>query len=100
MTQERLHLNLLCKKHREGYTVMVGPGWIHPRLLPFFDDHFETARIFLDFEHLERSLKKLGAECVIKESKYGSKELNAEGEAAQVVAKWLNSAMASAIVDR
>lgn len=98
--QQARRINLLCKKEEEGYTVMVGPGWLHPRLVPHFDESFESAPVLLDFEHLDYSLKKSGASCEISESNYGSRELRAEGRSATAVARWLGQAMASGVVKR
>lgn len=94
-------INLLCRKKRDDfYTVSVGPGWFPPRMRSLFDQHFESGPLLLDFDHLKYVLEKQGAECTVKESKHGDKELSAEGESALVLANWLGGAMASGLVTR
>lgn len=94
-------INLLChRKKGGGYTVSVGPGWFPPRMRPLFDEHFESAPLLLDFEHLHHVLKKQGAECEIKSSDHFDQEVTARGKSAVAVANWLGGAMASGLVPR
>lgn len=94
-------IHLLCRRKKDKfYTVSVGPGWFPGRMRPLFDEHFESAPLLLDFDHLEYVLAKQGARCAIKESKHGDREISAKGKSALVLANWLGGAMASGLVPR
>ena len=92
--------HLYCQKHGEFWSVYLGPGWVPASLRPFFDEHFESERVLLDFEYMEHLFKKRGQSCEIKEATNGSKELTARGDAASALARWLGTSLSSAMVQR
>ncbi|MFZ5896854.1 MAG: hypothetical protein ACOY0T_37705 [Myxococcota bacterium] len=93
--KEELFLNLFCSPTKGAWRVHLGPTWLPPYLLRFFDAEGEAYPVFLDFEELDRQVQKHGAVVEKRVAKTGGTELTARGASAKVVANWLATAFAS-----
>jgi hypothetical protein len=94
-TEEASTLNIFCAQEDEAWRVHVSPLWIPPYLAGSFDRHGEAFPVLLDFEDLDRQMKRHGAEYEKRVSKLGDVELTAHGRAAHALAEWLSTAFAS-----
>lgn len=92
-------LNVFCTQEDDAWRVYVGPGWLPPFLRRCFDTDGEAFPVMLDFEDLDRYMRKRGAAYAKRVSNYGDVELTAEGNAATELAQWLASASASTFRD-
>lgn len=74
------------------------PGWLPPMLRPFFDGEGETTPLeLLDFEALDELMSIRGTSYERRESRLGSVELRAEGDAARVLGTWLATSLSSGV---
>jgi len=58
--QEASTLNLFCAQEDEAWRVHVSPLWIPQYLASSFDRHGEAFPVLLDFEDLDRQMKRYG----------------------------------------
>lgn len=94
---DEVQLSLFCRKHGDFWTVMIGAGWLSPRLRPFLNEHFETDALLLDFDYLQQSFQRKSLNYERKDTKAGDIVISARGVAARALAGWLGSAMASGL---
>ena len=73
----------------------MGPGWLPDRLKSCLDEHLSTGLLLVDFEYLKDRLASKQLAIKIGEGQAGVRTLQAEGDAAGIMAMWLTSAMAS-----
>jgi len=88
-------LNLLCTPEGESWRLYARPGWMPVYLRRCFDQHFEAHSVLLDFEDLDRYMKKRGVEFDKRVNKFGDVELTARSGAAMELSVWLSKAFAS-----
>lgn len=88
-------LNLFCAQEDEAWRIYLGPQWIPKYLLASLDRHREAFPVLLDFEDLDRRMRKYGMEYQKRVSKLGDVELTTHGRAAHGLAEWLSTALAS-----
>jgi hypothetical protein len=90
-----LYLNLFCSPLKGSWRVLLGPTWLPPYLLRYFDSSGEAFPLLLDFEELDRQAQKHGAVVDKRLATTGGVELTARGNSAKVVANWLATAFTS-----
>ena len=95
ISDEGAVLNLLCTPEGETWRLYARPTWMPVYLRRCFDKHYEAHSVMLDFEDLDRYMKKRGSEFDKRVNKFGDVELTARGEAAMELAVWLSKAFAS-----
>jgi hypothetical protein len=88
-------LNVFCAQEDEAWRVHINPTWIPDYLAMSFDRHGEAFPVLLDFEDLDRRMRRHGAEYERRVSTLGDVELTANGRAAHALAEWLSTAFAS-----
>ncbi len=89
-------LRVYCSRGPEAFRVHVHPAWA-PRLVrQCVDEHWEGIAQ-LDFEELARAMKRAGLSYHSHTTTTGSVELEASGEAAIVMGRWLASMFASGV---
>jgi hypothetical protein len=88
-------INLFCSEDREGWRVYLRPTWLPRYLAQHFDEFDEAYPVYLDFEELDRRMRKAGLEYDKRTSTRGDVELTAAGAAATELATWLSTAFAS-----
>jgi hypothetical protein len=96
-SEESMVLNLLCTPEDEAWRLYAQPTWMPVYLRRCFDQHFEAFPVYLDFEDLERHMKKRSLEFEKKANSFGDVELTARGRAAMELAVWLSKMFASGI---
>jgi hypothetical protein len=89
-------LRVFCSRGPEDFLIHIDPAWA-PRLVrQCVDEHWEgTAQ--LDFEELERAMQRAGLSYHSHTTANGSVELEASGEAAVVMGRWLASMFTSGV---
>ena len=95
MSDEDAVLNLLCTPQGETWRLYADPAWMPVYLRRCFDRYYEAHSVLLDFEDLDRYMKKRGLQFDKRVNKFGCVELTARGEAAMELAVWLSKAFAS-----
>jgi hypothetical protein len=95
--EAQMLLNLFCTPERDAWRIHVRPTWLPRYLHRCFDEHGEAFPVLLDFEELERQMKKRGVDYEKRVSTRGDVELTARGAAAGELAAWLSTAFASGI---
>jgi hypothetical protein len=88
-------LNLFCAQEDEAWRIYLSPRWIPKYLAASLDRHGEAFPVLLDYEDLDRRMRKHGAEYEKRVSTLGDVELTANGRAAHALAEWLSTALAS-----
>lgn len=88
-------LKLFCTEQEEALRVYVDAAWMPPFLRACFDKDGEAFPVLLDFEDLDRFMRKRGSEYQKNVAKLGDVELTARGRAAMDLAQWLAAAFAS-----
>ena len=94
-SEEQL-LQVYCSPCPEAYRVHVHPAWV-PRHVQLCLDQDWEGMVSLDFEQLERSMSRAGLSYHLHKTKTGGVELEARGEAAVVMGRWLASMFASGV---
>src|SRR5689334_21629032 len=89
-------LRVFCSRGPTFYRVHVHPKWMPRDVRQCVDRHCE-GETQLDFEQLERSMKRAGLTYESNPSTTGSVELVASGDAAVVLGSWLASMFASGV---
>jgi hypothetical protein len=92
-------LNVFCTEEDDAWRVYLGPGNVPEFLSRCFDSDGEAFPVVLDFEDLDRYMRKRDAAFEKRVSNYGDVELTARGRAATELAQWLASASASTFRD-
>lgn len=93
-------LAAFCEREGDAYRVHVHPHGLPEVLESCFDAHGEAFPVQLDFEELGRQLGRAPEGWATHETRLGSVELSAEGDAAEAVAGWLLSSISSGIRPR
>ena len=88
-------INLFCTEDGEAWRIYLRPTWLPRYLAQHFDEFDEAYPVQLDFEELDRRMRKSGAEYEKRVSNHGDVELTASGPAAAELAAWLSAAFAS-----
>jgi hypothetical protein len=88
-------INLFCCEERDGWRVYLRPTWLPRYLAQHFDEFDEAYPVYLDFEELDRRMRKGGLEYDKRVSTRGDVELTATGPAATELATWLSTGFAS-----
>lgn len=94
--EEQQILRVYCSRGPEAYRVHVHPGWVPRNVRQCVDKDWE-GMADLDFEQLDRAMKRAGLAYSFHETATGSVELEASGEAAVVLGSWLASMFASGV---
>lgn len=94
-SEQGIVLNLLCTQQDDAWRLYAGSDWMPQHLQRCFDEHGEAYPVFLDFEDLERYMRKRGLAFEKRETKRGDVELTARDQAAVELAIWLSMALAS-----
>lgn len=97
---EVLRVSAFCERERDVYRVHVHPHGLPEMLDSCFDAHGEAFPVLLDFEELGRQLAGASDACLKHETRLGSVEIQAEGDAAEAVAAWLLNSIASGVRPR
>lgn len=88
--QPTLKLKILCAPERDAYRIYVWPHeLLPPDLVASLDAHAEMYPTYLDLEELDRQMQRSGATYERRDSIDGSFEIDADGVAGQVLARWL-----------
>ena len=95
-----LSLNILCTPHNGAWRIYIRPTKLPKYLVPFFGQHFEAYPGFLDFEELDRRIKKRGLGYEKRVTRLGDVEITADGDSAREVAIWLSTAFTSGVQRR
>ncbi len=90
-----VELDIYCAIVGDAYRVHVRPTWLPDYLLDVFDENYEAFPVYLDFEELDRHMKKSAVEYTKRQAKTGSIQLYARDAAANVMSLWLAQAFAS-----
>ena len=90
-----VELDIYCAKMDEAYRVYVRPTWLPAYLLDCFDDEGEAYPVYLDFDDLDRYMKRSDCSYVKRQAKTGSIQLYARDAAANVMSGWLAQSFAS-----
>jgi hypothetical protein len=90
-----VELDIFCAIVGEAFRVHVRPTWLPDHLLDCFDDNGEAYPVYLDFEDLDRHMKRSGVEYTKRPATTGSIQLYARGAAAEVMSNWLSKAFAT-----
>jgi len=94
-TEEQI-LRVFCGRVPEAYRVHVHPAWVPRQVRQCLDKDWEGVTA-LDFEQLARTMQRAGLSYSYHETATGSIELEAQGEAAVVMGRWLASMFASGV---
>jgi len=97
---EVFRVSAFCERERDVFRVHVHPNGLPEMLESCFDAHGEAFPVLLDFEELGRQLAGTREAFEQRETRLGSIEINAEGEAAEAVAGWLLNSIASGVRPR
>jgi hypothetical protein len=92
---EPLRVNAFCEREHDYWRVHVHPAGLPDYLASALDDHGEAFPLLLDFDDLDRQLGPVASQCQRHPTRLGSVELDASGDAAEAVAAWLLTSMAS-----
>jgi hypothetical protein len=96
-SEESMCLNLLCTPEDEAWCIYAMPTRMPVYLRRCFDEHYVASPVYLDFEDLDRYMKKRGLEFEKNANKFGDVELTARGRAAMELAVWLSKMFATGI---
>ena len=88
-------LKLLFTREEDAWRVYVDAPRMPRFLRACFDADGEAFPVVVDFEDLERHMKRRGADFKKSLSKYGDVQLEAQGQAATELSLWLVSALGS-----
>lgn len=89
-------LSVYCSRGPGGYRVHVHPGWMPRHLRQCLDAHGEGLAL-LDFEELDRHMRRGCFDYEKHVTTTGSVELSAEGPAAVELATWLANMFSSGV---
>jgi hypothetical protein len=95
VTGQAVELDIFCTRIDEAYRVYVRPTWLPDYLLDCFDEQGEAFPVYLDFEELDRHMRKSGVEYVKRPGAFDCVQLYAQGAAATVMSVWLSQSFAS-----
>lgn len=90
-------LNLFCSPDGEVWRVHARPTGLPRYLRSFFDLNCEAYPVSLDFDDLVRHMRAEGAPYEKRNARTGGVELTAHGAAANELALWLSTALASGV---
>lgn len=95
--EENLFLELLCTPEDEAWRLYATPTRMPVYLRRCFNEQYEAFPVYLDFEDLDRYMKKRGLDVEKHANDFGDVELKARGRAAMELAVWLSKMFASVI---
>lgn len=95
--EENLFLQLLCTPEDEAWRLYATPARMPIYLRRCFNEQYEAFPVYLDFEDLDRYMKKRGLEFEKHANDFGDVELTARGRAAMELGVWLSKMFASGI---
>ena|SRR5689334_3789717 len=90
-------LSAFCEREGIAWRVHVHPARLPDYLESCFDEHGEAFPVFLDFDELARRVTNVQGAYDKRESRLGGVGLEAEGPAAESVAGWLLTSIASGV---
>ena len=91
-------LSLFCSPIGDAWRVHVRPSsWLPRYLKPYFDTHGEVCPAMLDLDDLARHMASNAAPYEKRVTRVGGVELLAHGPAAESLAVWLSTALASGV---
>jgi hypothetical protein len=90
-------LSVFCERDGSAFRLHVDPRWVPSYLTSCLDVHGEAFPVWLDFDDLQRRTEEAGATLESRKTQFGSVALLAEDGAADLLAQWLVTAMASGV---